>query len=628
MPRLAPSTEHGPPGNSPVTTGEWGTIAALLCAAVLVRVWFPERLAVEHFDEGVYASNRFTPLTDYRYPFQHLYAPPLIPTSLEWCLLLGGGAPESVMLFNLAVGAVTVPSVWWVARSWFGSWAGLLAAWLAAFSEVHVQFTRTALTDPLLCLSLLWGVHFGREMLSTGRLPALLLAVGCATLAWWTKYNGWLTLAIVTAGALPWLAERGLHHLAHRRRGPAVSSSPPESEPGSVGDAPSGGRLVLLMLALVALTLLGWLPVLRGLQPSGGYTAVAANHAGYFVGWSGWFASANRQWASLGHLESSITWLSLAFAAIGWWAGGRPAPRRGGLWAALMASTPVVLAAIVGVTTTLLLASLTAVGVFLVGRWRGPAGPSDSRGTVAGWLLSAWLVGLLVAVPLYYPYPRLALPLVVASWLGSSWAATGLLGHRPALPAIETARPSAWFCASLLMMLVVTLLLAGDAPAWQDRSGLAHVATEMWRTERSRWLPEPVDAAPGEPTAVLYVVGQPALFFQLAARQDARNRSVLVLPAGGFRAVAADRPPAVPTYFVSPLEFADATLSDPEWADRLERLCTFAWRPSDLVWLDDVPADAIAKDGLRRVRQVAVFGLAAQPAAIHSAEVALPLGRD
>ncbi len=89
-------------------------------------------MAVEHFDEGVYASNLYCP-PQYQYPARYLYAPPLLPSLLEWFLILGG-TPVAAMAVNVLAGSLTVTSVWWVTRDGFGPVAALAATTLAATS--------------------------------------------------------------------------------------------------------------------------------------------------------------------------------------------------------------------------------------------------------------------------------------------------------------------------------------------------------------------------------------------------------------------------------------------------------------------------------------------------------------
>ena len=57
-----------------------------------LRALRPDAIAIEHFDEGVYASNLYCGHLDppFAYPMRHLYAPPLFPALLEWAQILAG----------------------------------------------------------------------------------------------------------------------------------------------------------------------------------------------------------------------------------------------------------------------------------------------------------------------------------------------------------------------------------------------------------------------------------------------------------------------------------------------------------------------------------------------------------
>jgi len=105
-------------------------VAAVVLVGIALRSAYPSRMSVEHFDEGIYASNRAAGVAnDYRYPFQHLYAPPLFPSLVEWSMLSRLGQSSLVaMLVSLIVGGLTPLLVWHVGRRWFGPAAGISAA--------------------------------------------------------------------------------------------------------------------------------------------------------------------------------------------------------------------------------------------------------------------------------------------------------------------------------------------------------------------------------------------------------------------------------------------------------------------------------------------------------------------
>ena len=272
-----------------------------------LRSAYPSRLAVEHFDEGVYASNLFfhDRAGAGHYPDQHLYAPPLLPFLIECSMIAFGTSNFAAMAVNIAVGSLTVPLLWWVGRRWFGPTAGLAAATLAALNDVHIFFSRTALTDVLECFFLVWAVYFIHVALTTRNWLALfaaLVAAGAMTgLAWWTKYNGWLPLAIGLAALIPW-----------KILGDLGAPRPQQSWRLSLGRGVRQLPETLGRWSIVALiAFLIWLPWLLSLQEKGGYEAVAANHRGYIVGLSEWTHSFAAQARKLSLLDGIPTGCSL-----------------------------------------------------------------------------------------------------------------------------------------------------------------------------------------------------------------------------------------------------------------------------------------------------------------------------
>src|SRR5690606_30664685 len=54
----------------------------------------------------------------------------------------------------------------------------------------------------------------------------------------------------------------------------------------------------------------------------------------------------------------------------------------------------------------------------------------DGFSHAALWLLGAWVLGMFVATPLYHPYPRLVLPLLVGSWLAYGMMVPAIIHQR------------------------------------------------------------------------------------------------------------------------------------------------------------------------------------------------------
>lgn len=645
----------------------------LLVAALALRAWRAERMAIEHFDEGVYASNLFADHLDFRYPDRHLYAPPLLPAILEWALILTGAAPSSVMWVNVLLGTALVAAVWWTTRVLLDEGRGpraegpevgkrgsgddvfsfqcsvfskghrprsehgtlntenprplplgpcpssLTAATLVAFSDMTIQYSRAALTDVPLCLWMTLAIGTGVRGLRTGGWTWLGLSSLLTALAWWTKYNGWLPLAVLGAGVGGWIVCTG-----------------PRQFP------PVLGRWLVICLGAVLL----WLPCLWELQEHGGYAAVAANHAGYVVGWSGWWDSMLRHLEIQRHYTGAATCLGLFLAVLVIGRGftwnirdGRPGTQP------LFSSSPFPLfpSSLTWLTALLLavlawFAGLVPVLVVLAccGAWgmtagSGPfnreTGSSDSTVTpdarLGGWILVAWLIGLAVATPLYRPYPRLLLPCLmgamIAAGIGLSllmhclmvqWTGEGR-GTTRAESQQHDAPPSALSTpplalnppssATLILVCCLVLLLAGvdRFPAWQDRGGLERIAGEVIDSIQS---PESkaVSTLHSQPSTlnsfVIYVLAEPGLYYHLASREEAGAVPFIAQPASNLGMLAPGKTdPRLPAYL---LTGPHAREEREQLADRTERVTligSFAYHPSDLVLLDDIPPRGLTR---------------------------------
>lgn len=247
---------------------EFIALMGLLLIGSWLRVGHCEKIAVEHFDEGVYASDALFPGG---YPFRHLYAPPLMPLAIQWASRFGSAESFGPSLPNLAASCLTLAVVWWVARRWFGVCGAMAALAVATFSQLHSAYSRTALTDAMLLLWLMSSLYFVERLLRRSDVWSI-AGLGMTTaLAWWTKYNGWLPLAIA-AGSIVMLAVL------------------PGTRSGTLRRCLAGVASALCALIL-------WTPVWWNLP--GGYAEVSANHQKYLVGLSGWLRSLQTQIAHL-----------------------------------------------------------------------------------------------------------------------------------------------------------------------------------------------------------------------------------------------------------------------------------------------------------------------------------------
>lgn len=569
-----------------VTLAELAALALIVLAGFAVRAAYPERISVEHFDEGVYAADWFchSPgLPDGKYPRQHLYAPPLLPELCFWTVYFSGRDPHAVAWINIIAGTLTIPLLWRLGRSWFGPSSGLLAAALCAFSDVHIAFSRMVLTDVLMCLFLIAGVGAGVRALQTGRALWIISAGVLAALAWWTKYNGWLTLAITGAGMAGWIV------FDRTRDVPATS-------------------LLFRWSATAAIAFALWSPVLWGLQDVGGYSAVAANHSKYFVGLADWGNSLSSQLAKLEHFDSGLgIGLSacsvsiVVLMAIGVTIPKLPLKAR--LFGALMLSSAFLLLlsnlrGVFGFCLFFGMLSLLVLPRNVLRPLLGRVPVAIPSFPLAFWILLAWLAGLFLAVPLYSPYPRLALPLACIAWLT---AAPLFQAHRSRDD--TCAEPTGWKDAvsGLILAAVMGMAIIGvrqlrpdhwlPEVSWQDRRGLESIAPPLVDAAEASFAAQPARGRQ-ELKAALYVFAEPALFYHLAALPRRTAFRYLPQPIGDHALLTAGPPDPYLATFLIAGPHADANAADAaQFAaavanGRLTLVQSFPYTPSDLVLLD------------------------------------------
>jgi dolichyl-phosphate-mannose-protein mannosyltransferase len=288
---MEPTVEGQNPASRSIHRWEILTVCVIVAVGFGLRFSYPDRLAIEHFDEGVYASNVwFGETKEKTYPEQQLYAPPLLPTLIECLFLVSGPSNRFAFLPGQIAGALTPVLLWWIGRTWFGPITGCVAAILCALSEVHILLSRSTLTDVPLGLWWLLAMLSLRSACTSGRTTTAMLAGGFVGLAWWTKYNGWMPLGIALAGILL----RAVALL--RARDPNLWSL-------------SFRALKAWTISAITAGLI-WAPWIWSLQPRGGYAAVMANHRRYVVGLAGWGASLSRQLLQFNEVSGPLTMIS------------------------------------------------------------------------------------------------------------------------------------------------------------------------------------------------------------------------------------------------------------------------------------------------------------------------------
>lgn len=543
---------------------EWAWLWGAILVGSLLRLGFPGRMAIEHFDEGVYASNFwFGAEEGYEYPARFLYAPPLLPMGIEWTMIaasLCGIRPTGwiPILPSLVAGLATIPSLWWVGRRWFGPTAGIVAAWLVATSDFHSSYSRAALTDVPLCLFLIWAVYFSWQSLVEGTRRSSFLAALFTGLAWWTKYNGWLPLAIALSGGIAW-------HLFRPSSDRSFSS------------------LLKRWGAVTALTLLIWSPVLMGLQKHGGYAPVAANHRQYLVGFAGWPASAARQLTNLGTYDN---WLGAVVEAFrgpvspeapqssGPPVAGQEIDSDPGSGDRLAVPTSVWL---LRLATPCLMAAFSLISLVVWIRRH----KSDPVG-LAGWLTLAWICGLSLTTPCYHPYPRLTLPWLTAVWMGVGLAVE-LLAARLNLRFARGENAVGWrpghleiLLAAWLMICITIRCVNGSEFAWSDRSEISTMARHIAMLVKKQAVRQKYS----EDQAIVYVFGEPALVFELKAC------GLLVGPVQDLQFLS--RPSPYPTFLVRTDRAKRSSLFQSQWSPgQFEYVASVRIVESHLVQFDE-----------------------------------------
>ena len=237
-------------------------VGLIVVTGIVLRAGRTDLLAVEHFDEGVYTSSQWY-AGDGGYPATHLYAPPM----LSWMISVASWVPglERVAPFvpGIVLGSGFVLLMWLAARSWFGLVGGLCVASVVAMNDLHILLSRMALTDVSAMFWIVAAVLVASFAIERNSVGQMVLAGVFAGFAWWTKYTGWLALAIIVSGSSCWWLLAGRRVLK-----------------------PS--RLAALNGVACGTAFLLWSPWLWQLQTYGGYAAVSANHAGYVEGFDSW----------------------------------------------------------------------------------------------------------------------------------------------------------------------------------------------------------------------------------------------------------------------------------------------------------------------------------------------------
>lgn len=623
---------------------EWIVLAIATLAGAQLRRLFFNSLTIEHFDEGVYASDIwFDADNNFQYPDRHLYAPPLLPELIEWMHIIFGPTTFAAFGVSCVFGCLTIPLIWWVGRRWFGPQAGLIAALLLATSDLQILYSRRALTEAMFCFWFLLGIYSGweslhqvlREKIASRRSQLWAIAAGTAIgLCWLTKYNGWLPLAVLISGSVAFLIMS--------RSSAAIWKL-------------VAGHLVLM--AVIAGLFFG--PYVWSLQEVGGYASVAANHKQYFVGFSGWWNSLVTQLATLGHFESYLSTagfctLPVVFISVFRMFRQDNSTTHHGenvgaeFWLLMAMVTGLVILSFVPLVfvsglegmIVLVLGVMICLGGFALldfsrsgvhrtrndgntsggelhstqvnqknwipacaGMTGGGAETFSECNSLAFWLLAAWFFGLLIAIPLYTPYPRLMTPFLPAVFLGLGFVVQQLChwvagqNTEAVMPANHKVQSGAKFIVAVALLPPFLMITGMIVPNWsmapQSLVGAGfnkgHEFNHCcWSLFRESLLEEKTSPR------IIYVYGEPAVFYQLNAREMSDQTEALIGPVGNLDFAAPGIPPQpVPVFLVVGPHADKSPLFKEQWekyGDHFELITEEKFTPSDFILLNDTPA--------------------------------------
>lgn len=597
--------------------------------AAFLRLLALPSLAIEHFDEGIYASNIwFGPENNFEFPARAFYAPPLWPMILEWWQIIGftlgmtgGTSPDQAnslaacwpILPGIAFGVATVGLVWVMGLLCFDRATALMAGLLAMVDPLHVAYSQTALTDVPVTFWILLAVGLLVLSLSRQSWPAAIGAAVVTSIAWSTKYSGWLPLAILWSGLVAgFLVQR----LFPTREDKYDNHGEDEEMLNLI--SPSGVSIIKgLNIAgvITVLAIVCWSPVLWSLQKDGGYSAISANQARYVTGVSQWgytlldVLDNDTHYASFGTAAVNAAVMAIVFAMLAW---RNPSDRDLFRCQFLLLGISFFGGATIPNLVGILLSSVVLRFVFQIARKKMP--PLQFPRTDQFWaivFLIVWTAGLFSTIPLYRSYPRLIIPLLPPLWLlGAASLSTAVRWARQArlsmaedtLPTTaERSRPwqRPWYVTGVAALVSVIWIAAAAmqprlkaeassdhiettipqaAGPWQDRKSVLRTAVEFAGIVRG--------STRGNTPAIVYIYAEPAMLWGLRwAGID------LVGPVQDFGFVRTPTPADV-WLVTGPHATRDAAFAQ-QWepvADRFIQIGERVIAPSDIVLLDEQPA--------------------------------------
>jgi hypothetical protein len=324
------------------------------------------------------------------------------------------------------------------------------------------------------------------------------------------------------------------------------------------------------------------------------------------VGLSGWLDGLSRHVASQQCIEGFPSWLSAALAAalpVIWLNNGQATWRRLACCAAIGTAALILAAAGTSFVLTAVAAPIGLAASFASLRTSPDDVQSLRRRVVGLALVTAWYCGLAVATPCYWPYPRLLLPWLLAAWIGAA-----LLLEELARAILLPAQPkqSAWRLPALTAAMVGLAALAalyhhprfaGQRIGGESRLNLLAACREII-----------TDLGPSTQPRVIYVLGEPAVLFQLKAAGEPLVVPVQEIPDEPAR--EGGRP--IATYLVLGPHWLGDAPHEPDRAvlPRSRLVASHEYRPSLLVALDLYDPRRPAASDQRERNQLTLYRLA------------------
>ena len=408
---------------------EWLSVAGLALVAFVLRALRLDHAGLGHFDEGGYGLGALAfargEAPDGFIAQQHFLSPPGYFGLAGMAMRRLGESDHALLAISVLFGALTAPLVFALVRE-RGSRGGALAAGiLIAFSDFHIRFSRTGLTDVsftfLALLALLLFVRGER----TNRLSSYLMGGIVTGLAWLTKYHGWLVGFVVILAHGPRLRERAV-------------------------------QVRLFFAALLAVVLYWpWASYVQT-QP-GGYAALTAEQGKFLSDWTDYFGHLWLHVDSQRFFEGPLTWLGLGLALlVQTWIDERDKFTR----SLLLVPAVVVFAMSLGTLPTLILLWL------LAGRTLQGVAPA----------VRVWTGVFAVLTPLYHAYPRLLMPLACGLVMCVAPALGGAVrfGRRAPAFGLALALAALWFAGPANGRVV-----SSTQGPWSDTDGLRAIANEL-----------------------------------------------------------------------------------------------------------------------------------------------------